>query len=458
VPRDTVPEEARKRDSTSRKSSCPFRASIRLQSGDGRYKFEVHNPEHNHEPIPVIALPHHRQIVEETRTTIEHMTQAGSMPREIASAIRLADPTVRILAQDIYNERRKQRVERLAGKSPIEAMVIWLENSEWFAEVKQDIDGRVTHIIFAHPKSIALLKRYPEVLLMDCTYKTNRFGLPLLDIIGCTGLNKSFFAAFVFISKEEEGDYIWALERLRLMMRAYNMADPAVIVTDRELALINAYKRVFPTATGLLCEWHVAKAVVAKGKSLGIIGEGDDNEGQVNDFRKDWAAVVNASTIQDYEHERSRLLDKYRQHIQFADYLRNWLDDYGVMFVHTYADRHRHFGNRVTSKAEGGHALLKQYLRVSTGDLKTVLEKIELLMTNMHAEHEAAMAIAQDRTPSRLRIPMFAELIGKVTPYALYQISRQLDQVKQSDGTSVCYHTMSSSMGLPCHHQLETLL
>ena len=69
-------------------------------------------------------------------------------------------------------------------------------------------------------------------------------------------------------------------------------------------------------------------------------------------------------------------------------------------------------------------------------------------MTNMHAEHEAAMAIAQDRTPSRLRIPMFAELIGKVTPYALYQISRQLDQVKQSDGTSVCYHTMSSFMGL----------
>ena len=197
---------------------------------------------------------------------------------------------------------------------------------------------------------------------------------------------------------------------------------------------------------------------MAKGKSLGIIGEGDDNEGQVNDFRKDWAAVVNASTIQDYEHERSHLLDKYRQHIQFADYLRDWLDDYGVMFVHTYADHHWHFGNRVTSKAEGGHALLKQYLRVSTGDLKTVLEKIELLMTNMHAEHEAAMAIAQDRTPSRLRIPMFAELIGKVTPYALYQISRQLDQVKQSDGTSVCYHTMSSSMGLPCHHQLETLL
>jgi hypothetical protein len=81
------------------------------------------------------------------------MTQAGSMPREIASAIRLADPTVRILAQDIYNERRKQGVERIAGKSPIEAMVIWLENSEWFAEVKQDIDGRL-HISFLHIQSL----------------------------------------------------------------------------------------------------------------------------------------------------------------------------------------------------------------------------------------------------------------------------------------------------------------
>ena len=103
MPRDTVPEEARKPDSTSRKSSCSFRASIRLQSGDGRYKFEVHNPEHNRELIPVIALPHYHQIVEETRITIEYITQTGSMSREIASAIRLADPRVRILAQDIYN-------------------------------------------------------------------------------------------------------------------------------------------------------------------------------------------------------------------------------------------------------------------------------------------------------------------------------------------------------------------
>ena len=31
---------------------------------------------------------------------------------------------------------------------------------------------------------------------MDCTYKTNRFHMPLLDILDSTGLHRTFFAAF----------------------------------------------------------------------------------------------------------------------------------------------------------------------------------------------------------------------------------------------------------------------
>ena len=42
---------------------------------------------------------------------------------------------------------------------------------------------------------------------MDCTYKTNQFHLPLLDILGSTGLNNSFYAGFVFLSSETEEDY-----------------------------------------------------------------------------------------------------------------------------------------------------------------------------------------------------------------------------------------------------------
>jgi hypothetical protein len=47
-----------------------------------------------------------------------------------------------------------------------------------------DASGRVTAVLFAYPGSLQYLQSYPDVLLLDCTYKTNRYGMPLLDMIG----------------------------------------------------------------------------------------------------------------------------------------------------------------------------------------------------------------------------------------------------------------------------------
>jgi len=43
---------------------------------------------------------------------------------------------------------------------------------------------------------------------------------------------------------------------------------PGVIVTDRDLALMNAVKTVFPECTNLLCKFHIDKNVKVKCKSL----------------------------------------------------------------------------------------------------------------------------------------------------------------------------------------------
>ncbi|WP_409226421.1 hypothetical protein [Klebsiella pneumoniae] len=34
-------------------------------------------------------------------------------------------------------------------------------------------------IFWAHPESIKLVKCFPHVLLMDCTYKTNKYKMQL---------------------------------------------------------------------------------------------------------------------------------------------------------------------------------------------------------------------------------------------------------------------------------------
>ena len=122
----------------------------------------------------------------------------------------------------------------------------------------------VTDLFFAHPTSLNLLHAFPKVLLMDCTYKTNRYRLPLLEIVGVTSTDMTFSVAFAYLQYEKEDNYTWALGILRSVMDENTL--PSIIVTDRELALMNAICMVFPATKNLLCRWHIGKNVLANCK------------------------------------------------------------------------------------------------------------------------------------------------------------------------------------------------
>lgn len=77
-----------------------------------------------------------------------------------------------------------------------------------------------------------LLHVFPRVLIMDYTYLT-------------------FSMAFVYLQYKREDNFVWALDVLRGVMD--DSVLPNVIVTDKELALMNVISRVFPNTTHLLC-------------------------------------------------------------------------------------------------------------------------------------------------------------------------------------------------------------
>ena len=94
---------------------------------------------------------------------------------------------------------------------------------------------------------------------MDSTYKTNRYRLPLLEIIGvtCTGL--IFSTTFAYMEVECEKS-VRALERFKCLFHKHDEL-PKMIVTDRDLSLMNAVQIVFPYSHNLLCQFHIDKNV-----------------------------------------------------------------------------------------------------------------------------------------------------------------------------------------------------
>ncbi|KDO48940.1 hypothetical protein CISIN_1g047575mg [Citrus sinensis] len=90
-------------------------------------------------------------------------------------------------------------------------------------------------IFWAYPLTFELLKAFTNVLIMDCTYKVNKYKFPLLEIVGVTLTTMTFNVDFAYLESKREDNYIWALKRLKTIMQDDML--PSVIVIKRELTL-----------------------------------------------------------------------------------------------------------------------------------------------------------------------------------------------------------------------------
>jgi hypothetical protein len=84
--------------------------------------------------------------------------------------------------------------------------------------------------------------------------------MPLLNIVGSTCTNKTFYVFFCFMADETEESYRWALTQLHGLFSPDRV--PRVMVIDRDLALLNAIGEVFPWYHRQLCTCHIEKNIL----------------------------------------------------------------------------------------------------------------------------------------------------------------------------------------------------
>ena len=170
---------------------------------------------------------------------------------------------------------------------------------------------------------------------------------------------------------------------------------------------------------------------------------------------KAWTKVLSSGSQLDYEENWDTFYNTYwTDYSDLVVYLRDTWLPFKWNLVQFWVDQNLHFGNRATSRVEGAHSVLKNYLQVSTGNLKTVLDKITLLLTNQHTEHDTALDQERQRIPHDVNIPIFAELVGKVTPFALRNILKQYKRLSALP-LNRCTQAFMESMGLPCAHLIQ---
>jgi hypothetical protein len=236
------------RKTTTRLTDCPFRIIARFGQKRNKWKISKINDLHNHDLSNGYA--ENRRLSSAEKKEITQMATDGISRKEILSSLRSKYGNYHSTAKDVANVIDRYRTESLAGRSPIEALHDSLTSEDFIFEVKTAETGNVRGLFLVHPESVQLARRFSDVFIMDYTYKTNRYGMPLLNIVGITATYHTFNAGFAFLSREDDAEYTWALQALQ------KVTTPKVVVTEiRALAETKANTGI--SLQSISQQWHL---------------------------------------------------------------------------------------------------------------------------------------------------------------------------------------------------------
>ncbi|KAL5147475.1 PKS-NRPS hybrid synthetase [Glycine soja] len=292
-------------------------------------------------------------------------------PRNILLTLKEHNANSCTTIKQIYNARSAFRSSIRGSDLEMQHLMKLLERDQYIYWHRIKDEDVVRDIFWCHPDSMN-------------TYKTNRYRLPLLDFVGVTPIGMTFSAGFAYVEGE----------------RVNNLRDafPGVIVTDRDQALMNAVKDVFPECTNLLCIFHINKNVKAKCKSLIV-------QKNAWDYVMDcWGSLTDCPSEQ----------------------------------------------------VESVHSSLKRLLQNSIGDSCSVWDAVNNMITLQHTQIKASFETSTHVVGHVFQKTLYMRLLGMVSRYALNEIDAELEHVDYvGKNPSSCGCMVRTTLGLPCACELS---
>ncbi|XP_026398981.1 uncharacterized protein LOC113294820 isoform X2 [Papaver somniferum] len=346
----------------------------------------------------------------------------------------------------VENASAAIKLTEVEGKSAMQQVLGLLSKHHYVEWHRRDEKtDELKDIFWAHPESLQLALGSHSVLIVDCTYKTNRFCSPLLRIVGVTSTGKSFTVAFIFMEAETEDHYVWALTRLKRLFSPNGL--PSTFVTDGELKLVNAIGTVFPKAKWLFCSLHVLKKVSESCKQY------FESDEEFERFMKEWKNLTQVRTKDEYADAFCDFVLTWTSYSGCIQYLRdNWLR-HKEHYVPAWTKFIKHFGNTSINRVGSSHAILKSQLAANN---------FSICWTTMHkmicdeiVDIKASFEKSLTSVPDEYLLPAFKELRGCVSHKAMEFLL--LERSRSEDvgfDVGVCGCVLRLSYGLPCAHEI----
>ncbi|CAH9094908.1 unnamed protein product [Cuscuta europaea] len=298
-----VKQDKGKKASRTKKSDCPF-ALYGREVERNLWQLQVNCGFHNH-AIPTSLLGHAfaGKLTKHEISLVRDLSEAGCKPKPILQSLKMANSDNVTSRKQVYNVRCKLKKEWKDGRTVMQQLLHLISKYDYFEAIRLVPGSEDLHdMIFAHRDSLQLLHLFPYVLIMDTTYKTNRYKMPFLEIVGFTCTLKTFSVAFAWMGAESAKHYMWVLNELKVICPR----SPLAIVTDRELGLIKALSEVFPESKHLLCMVHVKRNIEDKALKL------SNMKTVQTSFSKGCMKLFSSTTVEQYEEQLEHMRSKWK--------------------------------------------------------------------------------------------------------------------------------------------------
>jgi hypothetical protein len=237
-------------------------------------------------------------------------------------------------------------------------------------------------------------------VVMDTTFKTNRFGWPLLIVCGVNEHGQTVVFAVAVLHHQTTEMFTWALSCMKEAVTDADWATINTVVTDGDPAMAAAVGSVWPHVHPIRCIFHLALNIRDKFRDLGvpIIDER---------FITAWKAVINTEEVADFEAGKARLVAPCAEaQAYLTDF--HWKNE--ELFALCYTKRWTTLGQRSTQRVEGVNGVLKGMLKVrSSTAMQTLLETLQWASSEVDRQAVATAAAHAADHPRPAAPRTFAE-------------------------------------------------
>ncbi|KAF1879522.1 hypothetical protein Lal_00005989 [Lupinus albus] len=328
--RDKKNELVRKRAPRKEtRCGCLARMKIHIDNEKGDWYVSYFVDEHNHELVGEhygAMIASNRRMTETVVAQMNTMREVGIGTGKIFGSFAGQCGGYQYIGfskKDMYNQIQKQRI---IGNDDAESALQYLKDQS-----KSDCAIIFDYSIFG------------DVLAFDATYGRNKYKFPVVIFSGVNHHKQTTVFGAAVVSNETEETYIWLLEKF---LEAMIGKQPKCVITDGDLSMKNAIKRVFPEAHHRLCAWHICNNA---GKNI-----------KKNNFHKDFQKVMYVDVdIDDFNMMWEELIAKHGLHNNA------WVAqifDCRSMWARSYIRGKFYAGLHTTSRCEGLHSQMGRYI------------------------------------------------------------------------------------------------